>query len=610
MSSTGDQVPDINQTLTAAKDGHWELYEWPTVDNYIQNGTQNTAPLAPANGIGGCAVGLSENGNLLYLGTYGEASPGQEWELGTIAPVGSISKSLTALAAVTLAQTNGSNGDPYLALSDTVGAVLPTSNPLLTQLSLSSLLDHSSGVGGNTLQAAAAPDWVDSGVADCAVAGNPTGCPNISRLLASPSFAYNFYESTESVGNAGNGLYSNVGYSIAGAIIDQVTMSADGLSNDQFGYEKYVWDRLANWSGTLDRRRMLSPAQVHSWRVTNDDFLHYASGYPIDTWEGVGSIDGTNIEGWEGPSGGWAMSIGDLTRFSMLFGDDDFLPATQRNAMVSSRSNPLSATQRWYGHGVFTNVDLQGLATEGGIGAFDRWYHGGDIGSHSAYWAHWPSVIGNQYSVALICNNRQLDSLTALEPPALWLLGNALRIESDRPVLKTTLGNLLPARPDTRYEYNLDFSTARFSSPRHLFLTPGYIQPAKMTITSNSRGTRVNVDLRSEGTRSRNALLTGHYERSDQIFRTRQKDLTLSVGDTTITLADAQLQFGMPEKSDELAGLTIGGTIDVRDLKRQGVVSGNAEACAVARDLGASCRPCSDGAKACVALEMTDIRSN
>jgi hypothetical protein len=129
----GDQIPDVNEALTRQKDARWAQYVWPIVDNAMRNGAHDGAFPAPAPETlpGGCAVGLAENGQIVYLGTYGEASPGNAWELHTQAPVGSVAKTLTAIAAMRLTARTAPSGAPYLQLFETVGEHLSTSNSAL-----------------------------------------------------------------------------------------------------------------------------------------------------------------------------------------------------------------------------------------------------------------------------------------------------------------------------------------------------------------------------------------------------------------------------------------------------------------------------------------------
>ena len=112
---------------------------------------------------------------------------------------------------------------------------------------------------------------------------------------------------------------------------------------------------------------------------------------------------------------------------------------------MQPRSQPLgpNSNNRWYGYGVFGNEGPNGANIEDGFGVFKRWYHGGDIASHAAYWAHWPEMSDGPFSAAIICNNMgpNQNSLNRLEPAIGWLLLNALRATDDRPRLKLVIGS-------------------------------------------------------------------------------------------------------------------------------------------------------------------------
>ena len=421
-SIVDDQVPNTNEELTRLKDVRWERYEWPVVDGLMTSGVAGLPAPAAADRAGGCAVGLAEEGEIAYLGAYGEASSGRDWNFGTIAPVGSVSKTFTALAVMELATLPGSP----LALSSEVGDHLSTSNADLASVLVSDLLDHTSGVGGSSINAAFSPNWAPaSTVAACDGLNDPLGCPPISQMLVDPLWAFAAYEANETVAGVSSGVYSNVGYTVLGAIIDEITSNDRRLGSTQRGYEPYVWSTVGSWNDNiLDGRRMLSPALTHSWRVADGDFLSYARGFPEDAWED------TEVEGWEGPSGGWALTIGDLTRFAMLFGDDDFVSNDVRTMMVQTRSTPLQGIS--YGFGVMLASDFPNRT---------RWWHGGVIGSHHALWAHWPNVNGRSYAVALQCNNGPNDQFVwnVLQAAAVQLLNRALIPADEQPILKPSL---------------------------------------------------------------------------------------------------------------------------------------------------------------------------
>ena len=240
-----DQVYDANVTLTALKDNHFEQMSWEDVDNLIVNELVPNPASEP-----GCAVGIVRDGEILYLQGYGYArmpgggNPSKKWGVGTMGAVASVSKTITAAALLSMVD----DGD--LSLNDIVGDFLPTTNALLANRTLESLITHASGVGGATQAAAFSPDFEPtSGAFLCQTnpgLAPPGYCFALSTQLASPVAAFTQYEATEQVaflapaGALDTGVYSNVGMSVAGAVIDAVAQSST-LSD---GYEAYVWDEV------------------------------------------------------------------------------------------------------------------------------------------------------------------------------------------------------------------------------------------------------------------------------------------------------------------------------------------------------------------------------
>ena len=144
-------------------------------------------------------------------------------------------------------------------------------------------------------------------------------------------------------------MYSNVGYSVAGAVIDDI---ADGTPSG--GYEAWVWDHIGQYTGNaLDADNLLTLALSHSWRST--DIPNRAVGYvwngaSFDVFEAFDPNGLAGLEGWEGPSGGWVMTIGDLTRFALAL-----------NTSQIVGPGPLAAMRyEW--------TDLDGFADDYGMG--------------------------------------------------------------------------------------------------------------------------------------------------------------------------------------------------------------------------------------------------
>jgi CubicO group peptidase (beta-lactamase class C family) len=315
---------------------------WPSVD-----GEMSVLVPDPENEPG-CAVGVVRDDEILYLQGYGYArlpgrgDPGEKWTVATMGAVGSVSKTFTAAAVMRMHDLG------LIDVNDQVEDYLSTGNGPLGNTYIYDLLGHSSGVGGDTQDEAFGHDWEDgTSVTDC-IENDPesASCLALFQELARPASAFPYYAPTEAVadlGMAGDlkaGVYSNVGYSVLGAIVDRIAQ--DSTSSD--GYEAFVWDEIGSWAGNfLESGNMLSLALTHSWR--DEDIPHRAVGYlgagPAvqEAWNAVGSI-----EGWEGPSGGWAMTIGDLSRFMIALDNADFFDDADMRAIMQHEWTDLNGS--------------------------------------------------------------------------------------------------------------------------------------------------------------------------------------------------------------------------------------------------------------------------
>jgi CubicO group peptidase (beta-lactamase class C family) len=157
-----DQVNDLNVLNTQQKDAHWNIAQNSNIDAIADD----LLELAP-----GCGIGVMVNGEIEYLHGYGwanaskssgdtrvytelgdlvydagnghPAKPDGQWHVGTVGPVGSVSKLYTALAAVKLARTDGTGW----TMATTVDDVLTVTGDL-EDVELEDLLMHRAGVGG------------------------------------------------------------------------------------------------------------------------------------------------------------------------------------------------------------------------------------------------------------------------------------------------------------------------------------------------------------------------------------------------------------------------------------------------------------------------------
>src|SRR5262249_8839181 len=116
----------------------------------------------------------------------------------------------------------------------------------------------------------------------------------------------------------GTAEYSNVGYCLAGSLLDCRSKMAD-IPGQMRGYERFVWPRVGR--GTF----ATEPTMVTACLATDfrtSDIKNLAHGYAEDG-SSLSFGDWTSVGwGWEGPAGGWTLTIGDLARLMLILQSD------------------------------------------------------------------------------------------------------------------------------------------------------------------------------------------------------------------------------------------------------------------------------------------------
>jgi CubicO group peptidase (beta-lactamase class C family) len=571
-----DQVHDGNIELTALKDNKFTPMSWGTVDTYM-NGV-----IGSANNPG-CAVGIARGGQLTYLHGYGKAKlAGENWGVATMGAVGSVSKSFTAAGMLLMNQLN------MLDVDDDVDAHLAGGAAAVGNVSIAKLLNHTSGVGGGSQCAAFAPNWsAPDDPEDCTDNGDDPGAT--AQELAEPRLAYAEYGATETVAalaaNVAN--YSNVGYSVVGAVIDEVTGGE---------YEDWIWDRVGGWpASSLDAQNMLSLALTHSWRA--NDIPHRAVGYngAFAAFEAFAPSGLAGVEGWEGPSGGWTMTIGDLTRFALALNTTKIVSAPFLAAM-RYRWAEFNSLSDGAGMGV--------LLPAAGTGSPDYW-HGGIIGGHTAAWTWWNNSNGQSLAIAMMCNRNDISPYALLDHAAIL----AGRINGSSPTVPIAPApTSVPLSTVHGRAFHLDRSTAYQASPAGATL-PITELSHQLVLRSTVSGSQLSLSLVEA------AVSQGHYTPAtnrtptplgiatvtNPKFTSQPTDLRLAspLGDVRVHGA---VIAGTILAGPKLSNVSVRGTLDAREL---GTLVGRsaAQLCSELQTTGTTCTPCADGAARCVAFD-------
>lgn len=536
-----DQVPDIDVNFVASADQALTNGKVQAADDVIDD------LLAAHPEAGGCALGLVVDGEILHLEGYGDAEPGVPYGTGTMSPVGSVSKTFTALAIEKLVDAGDVNldspADTYLPVDEELG-----------DATIRSLLTHASG----------APR-------DVSIAGEDP------EDMVQPALAYAAYAPGKTLTDlGGDTAYSNVGYAVLGAVID-------ALSPD--GYEAYVWSEVAR--GTLLTGGSPSLALVHSWRET--DIPNLAEGYssagdPFPTWEDVGTV-----EGWEGPPGGWALTIGDFARMVSSIQDREIVTPDRWTELTG---RPVWVDGRAYGFGMWT----EGVSSSGS----KRLNHGGDIGGYTAFWASYEVPGASSFGVALQCNFEKGSGALGGAADDLYdaFVAGDIFVEADA-FNAAPVG--APAVNGKKYAIDLSKGTA---APLGV---PASELLGTLTLTvAQPRGSK-GLDLTLADTKvgvMTPAVWKAAPFTADPAFggsSIASLKLPLAAGGA-LKIEGAVLsgRFGPAGKTIEQ--LSLSGNLDTRSIPT--TWTAGADACAEAALLGAACVRCADGVTTCAPVHI------
>jgi CubicO group peptidase (beta-lactamase class C family) len=571
-STTGsDQVADDNVAATALKDNGLAAQSWPAVDNYVSF-NWGIDPDGP-----GCAVGIAQGGELTYLQGYGKAEiGGQDWSVATMGAVGSVSKTFTAAAIFRMHELG------MLDVNDRVGDYLTTSNGPLANARIYNLLSHTSGVGGDDKGKAFAPNWTADSNADACAGSLAPECLFVWQQLAHPREAFEQYQEGELVepideddGLPKEGVYSNVGYSVLGAIIDRLA------GDEGSGYERWIWDNIGQYAGPLSVDNLLTLALTHSWRAT--DIPNRAVGSPLEAWQNTDVI-----EGWEGPAGGWAMTIGDLTRFAVALNTQQIVNGSSLAAMR------------------FEWADLDDIGNNVGMGVMlgtpgsdqPPYWHGGIIGGHTAAWTWWPNKDGQSLAVALICNRSDVDfGPFDLRDHAAEI---ADRIDNTPQPIQVVYVPIDPSRIDRR-RYHLDIARSWQSQPARVLLPLTALRDS-LALQVDRSGPDIALSL-VHGKRS---TFLGVVPLDNPRFTSRPTDVTLATSVGELTVYGMVVDGAFASRGDAIAGVGLRGTLDGRQVS-QAVGMSPSALCSMVAGSGGACEPCTDGAPVCLGVSYESL---
>jgi CubicO group peptidase (beta-lactamase class C family) len=360
---------------------------------YTDNGKPkllDNAPVVRDKPIAGCAIAVTRDAQVAYLQGYGFADINslRSFTVATPSAIGSISKTLTALGTLALSERPVELDPIGLDLGVLAQMQLtPLVDVAWSEFTVRQMLGHRAGfIGGSDM--VWDPLAFDDGPSIAAA------FPNIERPSLRPLFVFQGYKTQ--AGNQPHGIggtvtYSNAGYSMAGTLIDYRSRQAD-IPTYQQGYESYLWHTVGR--GTrADAPNMTSMCLGTDFR--KNDIKNLATGYDQDGSQLSFGDSSTVGWGWEGPAGGWTLTIGDLARLMLILQSDAVVP----KAVIDSEMRE--------DQGAFGG-NRMGLGLELAASGSDGWFgKGGNILGYSADFKIWPSTQGPDWGVAFMCNQKQ-----------------------------------------------------------------------------------------------------------------------------------------------------------------------------------------------------------
>ncbi|MCB9650530.1 MAG: serine hydrolase [Deltaproteobacteria bacterium] len=370
--------------------------------------------ITPTTGMG-CGYALSLDGHILYTGRTGIHGNGA-WGLDDLAPVASVSKTMTALAVMRLIDLGEIPSD---LTQVTVGDVLPEAPEALADLTLHQLLAHTSGL-----------TWPNYNMAYFDPAVTSEIMPELDKPGLMPRAMWYAMKDvnvpTSTTVDEANGIadYSSAGYRILGSVVDAHTLMSPedfldegpggpvgdpmAMNRDQLtkfylgGYEAFIRDLVAG-EKLLPQERMVSACLSEQGRIAGLD--HYVRGYvALSTGGHVPSTDTSTsrLQGAHGPAGGWMMTVGDLARLGNGIVTRRFVSEARLQQMTTEVASDLG----WdFGYGVgllpitfADDVDGPGIEHKG-------YGHGGDYKDlgHHAMWRVVELPGGRSIGGAMIC---------------------------------------------------------------------------------------------------------------------------------------------------------------------------------------------------------------
>lgn len=607
-----NQVAEMNGFWAWTKDRHFDSMHNNYIDDLMINGNaaDGLIGLATENAPG-CAVGVVKNNQITYLQNYGYATETTRRDMSTITPVASISKTITAVAIMRMVE------EGLLDLDVPIDTYMGDAG-VLTGLTLTQLLSLDAGVTPNH------PPWTTTpSCPDSLPAGAST-----DWCLSHPRVAFDAIKN-DLILEEQTDKYSNISIVMAAAALDQVSYDAAAVANQHRGYEAWVWHQLAHWANNHNvMGEFTSMALTHSWR--DGDINNYADGFDcnggcgmsptmIPAWDEAGIH-----EGWWGPAGGWAMTIGDLARFAAIIDTNTVLIDQPGNSSWDTVFDDHTDVFNSISTGSGLNYGLGAIVENWSFNGESIVWHGGDLEGYSSVW-YLSRTQFNTYAVVIQCNGAS-DEATSFK-----LKEYAKNITS----YARAGGDIYPdpdigigyaSAQQASGHYLIDPEVTYLSSHKSLHIPWLLDHEVLISVAPEGRQnlsfTLQEGDLSQQG-EFRPAHHTQYHLGSynyqpERTLTTRPLDIALHTDAKPMALDNAVFEFGFSKQGSHIAESKLSGLIDLRHIGHSGFPNDWEPLCRISAEQDQiNCQPCNDGALACLpvtwntqAIRMQSERSS
>lgn len=391
--STQPQCHPLNAAITKEKDSALPSLLSHGVVNKIDAIMIETMASTTGATVPGCGLAITRDDKIALLRTYGHAQlePNQKaFDLDTLTAIGSISKTYTALAIIKLLE----EGAISSLLAPAIHYLNDDGAPPWSGALIQDLMSHTAGLS-------TFPEWdLFDNLTSIQLTYPAIEYPSLKPRLVLQGF---MHDPDNVLGPPAKGapaqpVYSNTGYAVLGAIVDELAVELYGKANDR-GYEHYIWREIGRGSSSVEPA---SPALCLGASFREQDVPTLATGYAPNGDEDSFSDDLQHGWGWAGPAGGWWATIGDLARLMLSLQNDIIVSESAITNIMRRDFGPLQPSLGNASMRVGIGLELSPLASP------TKWYgKGGHIAGYSSHFRIWPSVQNGEdhdWGIAIACN--------------------------------------------------------------------------------------------------------------------------------------------------------------------------------------------------------------